>query len=93
VVHSWLGNLPQEWVRARDGEDAWSPFDIVGHLIHGEKTDWIPRAKIILSDRETLSLLKTVPSDDSTGRHVRLELPELLAVASEVRFHQCLRPR
>jgi len=53
VLQAWLGNLPPEWVHASDGEDTWSPFDIVGHLIHGEKTDWIPRAEIILSDQET----------------------------------------
>jgi uncharacterized damage-inducible protein DinB len=53
VLEAWLGNLPEEWTHASDGEGTWSPFDIVGHLIHGEKTDWIPRAEIILSDRET----------------------------------------
>jgi uncharacterized damage-inducible protein DinB len=53
ILQAWLGQLPPEWVHAADGEDTWSPFDVVGHLIHGEKTDWIPRAEIILSDRET----------------------------------------
>ena len=53
ILQAWLGNLPSEWVRASDEEETWSPFDIVGHLIHGEKTDWIPRAEIILSDRKT----------------------------------------
>ena len=53
ILQAWLGDLPPEWVHASDGEDTWSPFDIVGHLIHGEKTDWIPRAEIILSDQET----------------------------------------
>jgi hypothetical protein len=52
TLQAWLGKLPPEWVNASDGEGTWSPFDIVGHLIHGEKTDWIPRAEIILSERE-----------------------------------------
>jgi len=53
ILQAWLGHLPLDWVNASDDDDSWSAFDIVGHLIHGEKTDWIPRAEIILSDRET----------------------------------------
>lgn len=49
TLHALLDNLPQEWLRANEGAETWSPFDIVGHLIHGEETDWIPRAKIILA--------------------------------------------
>jgi uncharacterized damage-inducible protein DinB len=52
ILTAWLGNLPVQWLMANNGEGTWSPYDIVGHLIHGEKTDWIPRAEIILSDRE-----------------------------------------
>ncbi len=50
VLSMMLGELPEEWTHANEGGDSWSPFDIVGHYIHGEKTDWIPRANIILSD-------------------------------------------
>jgi hypothetical protein len=52
ILSAWLGNLPIQWLMTNNGEGTWSPYDIVGHLIHGEKTDWIPRAEIILSDRE-----------------------------------------
>lgn len=48
TLKSLLTDLPDEWVTANEGTETWSPFDIVGHLIHGERTDWIPRAKIIL---------------------------------------------
>lgn len=48
TVRSLLGNLSDEWIYATDGENSWSPFDVVGHLIHAEETDWIPRAEIIL---------------------------------------------
>ena len=48
-----LQDLPDVWLRANEGPDTWSPFDVMGHLIHGEKTDWIPRARIILEDGET----------------------------------------
>ena len=44
-----LGDLPDEWSRATEGPDTFSPFDVVGHLIDGEETDWIPRARIILA--------------------------------------------
>jgi uncharacterized damage-inducible protein DinB len=47
-----LSNLPESWTHTNEGPDTWSPYDVVGHLIHGEKTDWIPRMEIILSDRD-----------------------------------------
>jgi len=48
ILKHWLGNLPEEWLLYKAEEESWSAFDIVGHFIHGEKTDWIPRAQIIL---------------------------------------------
>ena len=48
-----LLNLSDRWTRPNEGGETWSAFDIVGHLIHGEKTDWIPRAAIILSSNPT----------------------------------------
>jgi hypothetical protein len=51
ILNVMLKGLPAELISANEGEDSWSAYDIVGHLIHGEKTDWIPRAQIILSDR------------------------------------------
>lgn len=44
-----LQGLGPEWTDATEGPDTWSPYVIVGHLIHGERTDWIPRAQIILA--------------------------------------------
>jgi len=44
-----LANLPEAWTATNEGPDTFSPFDNVGHLIHGERTDWIPRAGIILA--------------------------------------------
>jgi DinB superfamily len=48
VLRALLGDLPDQWTRATEGPGTWSPFDIVGHLIHGERTDWVPRAEHIL---------------------------------------------
>lgn len=50
VIEALLLDLPDEWTKNNEGPETWSPFDVLGHLIHGEKTDWIPRMEIILSD-------------------------------------------
>jgi DinB superfamily len=47
-----LGGLPEAWVVENEGPETFSPRDVLGHLIHGEETDWIPRAEIILSEGE-----------------------------------------
>src|SRR5437016_11993917 len=44
-----LNRLPESWIKATEGEGTWSPYDVIGHLIHGERTDWIPRARRILA--------------------------------------------
>lgn len=48
VLEAWLGGLDEEWLEVNEGPDTWSPFDIVGHLIHGERTDWLARTRRIL---------------------------------------------
>ena len=48
-----LEGISEEWIFSNEGGDSWSPYDILGHLIHGEKTDWIVRMKIILSVKGT----------------------------------------
>ena len=53
VLIAMLSGLPHDWIHNNEGENTWSPYDIVGHFIHGEKTDWIPRARIILGDQKT----------------------------------------
>ena len=52
TLDALLRGLPDGWSVAHEGGDTWSPFDIIGHLIHGERTDWVPRAKIILEHGE-----------------------------------------
>lgn len=53
VLRAMLQNKSAEWVCSNYGPNTFSPFDVVGHLIHGEKTDWIPRARMILEHGET----------------------------------------
>ncbi len=48
VLSLLLTNLSDDWTLQNEGKDTWSPFDVLGHLIHGEQTDWIPRMKIII---------------------------------------------
>jgi hypothetical protein len=49
TLRALLERLPDAWTRQREREDAWSAFDVVGHLIDGERADWIPRARIFLA--------------------------------------------
>lgn len=52
ALNAFLRDLPLSWTLGNEGGKTWSPFDIVGHLIHGERTDWIPRARMILQHGE-----------------------------------------
>jgi hypothetical protein len=53
VLNALLRDLPERWTFRNEGEATWNAFDIVGHLIHGERTDWMPRARMILQFGET----------------------------------------
>jgi len=46
-----LDGLPETWISATEGGESWSPYDVIGHLIHAEHTDWIPRAALIMEGR------------------------------------------
>ena len=48
ALDALLRGLPETWTLRNEGEQTWTAFDIVGHLIHGERTDWMPRTKMIL---------------------------------------------
>jgi hypothetical protein len=52
ALDALLRGLPNTWVRSNEGQDTWSALDIVGHLIVGERTDWMPRVRIILENGE-----------------------------------------
>jgi len=54
TLNTLLRGLPSRWVAANEGPDSWSAFDIVGHLVIGERTDWMPRARLILEHGETI---------------------------------------
>jgi hypothetical protein len=84
VLHALLGNVPDPWARGTEGPETWSPFDIVGHLIHGERTDWIPRTEILLAYGETRAFTpfdRFAQFEASRGK----TLPELLDTFAELR--------
>jgi hypothetical protein len=79
-----LRDLPDAWTQTNEGDGTWSPFEIVGHLIHGERADWIPRAKMILESGET----RTFEPFDRTGLTRELQgrtLSQLLDEFARVR--------
>ncbi|NNC48986.1 MAG: DinB family protein [Flaviramulus sp.] len=84
TLYTMLSNLSDEWVLSNEGENTWSVFDVLGHLIHGEKTDWIKRTNIILSNSE-------IKKFDSFDRFAQFEiskgksLKNLLLEFSELR--------
>ncbi|HET7378977.1 MAG TPA: DinB family protein [Gaiellales bacterium] len=53
TLRAMLAGLPAAWISSSEGPDTWTPEDILGHLIQGEQTDWIPRARIILTHGES----------------------------------------
>lgn len=52
VLTALLGGIGEVWHSTDEGPETWSAFDVVGHLVHGEETDWVPRARIILEHGE-----------------------------------------
>ena len=54
VVRDLLADLPASWTDAVEGPNTWSPFDVVGHLIHGERADWMPRVEHLLRHGDTV---------------------------------------
>ena len=84
TLDALLRGLPDAWLHANEGEGTWSPFDVVGHLIHGEQTDWMPRVRIILDHGESRPFEKFdrfAQFDVSKGR----ALPALLDEFAELR--------
>jgi hypothetical protein len=84
VLNALLRGLPEEWTLQNEGENTWSALDIVGHLIHCERSDWMPRTKWLLQYGET----EPFPPFDRWG-HVRectgKALPQLLDEFSAIR--------
>ncbi len=86
TLDALLRGLPDPWIAAHEGGQTWSPFDVVGHLIHGERTDWIPRARIILEHGEARAFDKFdrfAQFDVSEGRTLGSLLDEFASLRRE----------
>ncbi len=84
VLRTFLDGLPRAWIEVREGDETWSAYDIVGHLIHGERTDWMERARRILEHGPELPFEpfdRFAQFEESRGR----PLAELLDELAELR--------
>lgn len=83
TISSLLAGLPNSLIRVTEGEGTWSPFDVVGHLIHGERTDWIPRARHILAgeSRPFATFDRMAQFSESQGK----SLGDLLEIFADLR--------
>jgi hypothetical protein len=84
TVRSLLRDLSEDWTRSDGNIESWTPFDIVGHYIHGEETDWIPRARIILAQGENRTFVpfdRLAQFERSKGKTLR----ELLETFADLR--------
>jgi hypothetical protein len=80
TLRAMLAGLSDEWARSNEGSDTWSPFDVLGHLIHGENTDWVPRAQSILEHGESEVFVpfdRFAQFEDSKGKSLGKLLDEL----------------
>lgn len=86
TLATFLRDLPDEWTMRNEGPGTWSVFGVIGHLIHGELTDWIPRAKLILHFGETKPFEpfdRLAQERDSRGKSLPQLLDEFALLRSE----------
>lgn len=84
ALEALLGAAAEAWIRGTEGPETFSPFDVVGHLIDGEETDWIPRARIILA-RGTDPRFEPYDRFRHRARNADRSLRSLLAEFARVR--------
>ena len=86
ALDALLRDLPETWTLRNEGENTWSAFDVVGHLIHGDRTDWIPRARRILQFGESKAFEpfdRLAQQRQSRGKSLGQLLDEFAGVRSE----------
>jgi len=82
ILEELLLELPDDWTMNNEGEETWSPYDIIGHLNHGERTDWIERADIILHKENKNFILfdRLAQFKESEGKSLQQLLAEFAAL-------------
>ncbi len=86
VLQDLLSGLPDDWVMPNEGPETFSPYDVIGHLVHGEKTDWVVRAKMILEFGNTKTFVKWnrfAQYEESKGKSLQQLLDEFAAIRKE----------
>ncbi len=86
VLQSLLAGLSDDWIMPNEGPETFSPYDVVGHLIHGEKTDWVPRAKMILEFGNTKTFERYdrfAQYEESNGKSLQQLLEEFEVIRRE----------
>jgi hypothetical protein len=86
VLHSLLAGLSNDWLLPNEGADTFSPYDVVGHLVHGEKTDWAARTKLILEAGNTQTFVRWdrfAMYEESKGKTIEQLLDEFAGLRKE----------
>jgi hypothetical protein len=86
ALNVFLRDLPETWTFRNEGESTWSAFDVVGHLIHGERTDWMPRARMILEFGDTRAFEpfdRWAQAQESEGKSLAQLLDEFARLRAE----------
>ena len=86
VLQTLLAGLPDDWVMPNEGPETFSPYDVIGHLVHGEKTDWVVRTKMILEFGNTQTFEKYdrfAQYEESKGKSLQQILDEFAAIRKE----------
>ncbi len=86
VLQSLLAGLSDDWIMPNEGPETFSPYDVVGHLIHGEKTDWTARAKMILESGNTKTFERwnrVAMYEESRGKTMQQLLDEFAAIRKQ----------
>ena len=86
VLQALLSGLPDDWVMPNEGPETFSTYDVVGHLVHGEKTDWVVRTKMILEFGNTKTFEKYdrfAQYEESKGKSLHQLLNEFAAIRKD----------
>ncbi len=92
TLHALLHNLNEEWTQKNEGGETWSPYDVIGHLIHCDEENWIPRILIVLSDsvvRKFEPLDRFAQLEKSKGKTIN----QLLDEFKKIRFSSIAKLR
>ena len=86
ALNALLRDLPETWTLRNEGDNTWNAFDVLGHLIHGERTDWMPRARMILQFGESKTFEpfdRRAQERESRGKSLGQLLDEVARLRSE----------